>query len=59
MSKKKQTEAELMDLCRDCGYSVRFDNKSGTVTLYEHIGEYECAEQALLALRKMRDEAEG
>jgi len=46
-------EQELLDLTNELELCVRFDSKSGSVTLYEHLGEWECAEQAVLALRQM------
>lgn len=45
-------EEELLDIANEYQLSVRFDAKTGAVVLYEHLGEWECAEQAVLFLKK-------
>lgn len=55
---KADFEKELLDLTLSMGLSVRFYGKDGEVAIYEHLGEWECAEQALLAIKKMMKEQE-
>jgi hypothetical protein len=49
-------EQELLNLAHEYELSVRFNVKSGSVILYEHVGEWECAEQAVLYLKKVFQE---
>jgi len=51
--KKDKFLQKLMDLCFDLQLSVRVNHKDGRINLYEDMGEWECAEQALLYLNKM------
>ena len=55
--KKLDPSIELMSLCCKLGLSIRINHKSGEINLYEELGEYECAEQAINVLKKQYAEA--
>ena len=49
---------ELLKLCDQLQLSARINGKNGAVYLYEDLGEYECAEQAVLFLKQLIKNAE-
>jgi hypothetical protein len=47
-----EMDKRLHDLCAELSLSVRFNTHNGSISLYHHLGEFECNEQAILFLEK-------
>jgi hypothetical protein len=45
---------ELIDICQALEISVRINSNTGAINLYEELGEFECAEQAVRYLTNLR-----
>ena len=50
---KDKFKQELLEICDELELSVRFNSKNGSVNLYEDMGEFECAEQAVLFIKNI------
>lgn len=51
-------DEELLRLTKENQISIRFNQNDGSIDMYDHLGHFECSEQALLALIKYLDEQE-
>jgi hypothetical protein len=53
-----KTTEELLNICEKLQLSARINGRTGSIHLYEDLGDFECAEQAILFLTERFKEME-